>query len=76
MPTGTILSTTVFASYYADDDTTTFTFILPSSAFDNGSNVIAAEVHNRSTSSSDITFELELISNLASATTITRVTCF
>lgn len=76
MPTGTILSTIVFSSYCTDDAATTFTFILLSSAFANGSNIIAAEVHIRSTSSSDITFELELISNLASAPTITRVTRF
>ncbi len=61
MPTGTISSSTKASRACRDDGATVLTVTLPSSALIGGSNVICAEVHNNSTSSSDLTFELELI---------------
>ena len=73
MSTGTIAYTTLASTNCSDDGNTVFTYTIPSSAFINGNNVIAAEVHNIGTTSSDITFEMELISNLVSVTpAITR----
>ncbi|MBP6335615.1 MAG: fibronectin type III domain-containing protein [Bacteroidia bacterium] len=63
MPTGTISYNTTASSTCSDDGVTIFTHTLASTYFVNGINVIAAEVHNRSTSSSDLTFALELIGN-------------
>ena len=69
---GTVSSTTL-ASTASDDGASILTFNLPTSSFINGTNVIAAEVHNSSTSSSDITFELELLGNTSvTLPTITR----
>ena len=50
------------------DGSTIFTATLANSLFTNGNNLIAVEVHNRSTSSSDITFEMQLIGNPAQTT--------
>lgn len=63
MPTGTISYTTRASTSASDDGATVFSTTLASSLFVNGNNVIAAEVHNRSTTSSDITFELQLLAN-------------
>ncbi|CAN5535369.1 hypothetical protein BH11BAC2_BH11BAC2_02840 [soil metagenome] len=72
MPTGTIAYTTVASSNCADDGNTVFTFTLPTANFIVGTNVVAAEVHNISTTSSDATFALELIGNSIALPTITR----
>lgn len=63
MPTGTIAYNTLASSACADDGNAIFSVNIPTSYFTNGNNVIAAEVHNSAASSSDITFELELLSN-------------
>ena len=73
MPTGIILYNTPASSFASDDGSTVLQTILPTTNFINGDNVIAAEIHNNSTSSSDITFELELLGNTStSLPTITR----
>ncbi len=69
MPTGTILYNTPASSTCSDDGSTIFNVILPISLFSIGNNVIATEVHNRSTASGDITFELQLIGNPAPIST-------
>ena len=63
MPSGTIGYKTAASSACSDDGTLDLTFVLSGNLFVNGSNIIAAEVHNNTTSSSDLTFELELIAN-------------
>jgi PhoD-like phosphatase/PhoD-like phosphatase, N-terminal domain len=60
MPTGTISFTTGASSTASDDGTTFFTATLPTTSFVTGTNVIAVEIHQRSGSSSDISFDLEL----------------
>ena len=63
LPTGTINYNTKASTSCADDGNTTYTVNLPTSFFIAGNNIIAAEVHNISTTSSDVTFVLQLIGN-------------
>jgi len=70
MPTGIISYNTKATSACSDDGNKFFYITLPNSIFINGNNIIAAEVHNNSTSSSDITFELKLTAN-----PLSQVTC-
>lgn len=63
MPSGSISYNTKASTGCADDGNTTFTVNLPSSFFVTGNNVVAAEVHNSATTSSDITFVLQLLGN-------------
>ena len=72
MPAGTVGYNTPASSSAPDDGNTVFNYSIPASAFLNGTNIIAAEVHNNSTTSSDLTFELELVANSASIPVITR----
>ncbi len=72
MPAGTVDYNTPASANAPDDGNTVFTYSIPASAFLNGTNIIAAEVHNNSTTSSDLTFELELFANSASIPVITR----
>ena len=69
MPTGTIAYNTRASSTCSDDGSSVLTTTLANSLFINGNNVIAAEVHNRSASSSDVTFELQLLGNTTAAST-------
>ncbi len=71
MPSGTISYTTKASTACSDDGTSTFTIALPASYFINGNNTIAAEVHNNSKSSSDITFQLSLAGNTVTTTCAT-----
>ena len=64
MPPGIISYDTKAVSACSDDGNAVFTQTLSNSLFIAGNNTIAAEVHNWSTLSSDITFELQLIGNL------------
>ncbi len=48
------------AANAADDGATPQTFTIPTSAFVNGNNVIAVEMHQSSVSSTDLTFDMEL----------------
>ncbi len=61
MPTGTINYTTPASSACADDGTAILTQILAANTLTNGTNVIAAEIHQNNGTSSDISFEFELI---------------
>lgn len=61
MPAGTIAhSTLASATVAAPEETQVFPFSIGTSAFVNGTNVIAVEVHQDAITSSDIHFELQL----------------
>lgn len=60
MPSGTVTSNTA-ASTYCNNNPDEGTVVLKSSLFKRGSNFIAVEVHNNSTSSSDILWDAELL---------------
>ena len=60
MPTGTIASTTLASASASDDGATAQTSSLNATAFTEGSNTIAVEVHQSTGSSSDISFDLLL----------------
>lgn len=64
MPIGLIKYNTKAKSKCSDDGKTVFISSISNNTFHNGTNIIAAEVHNYSTLSSDITFELQLFGNL------------
>jgi hypothetical protein len=59
MPSGTVSYTTL-GTDASDDGGTVQTYALNSSAFAEGSNTIAVEIHQSSASSSDISFDLQL----------------
>lgn len=61
MPTGTILFNTPASTACSDDGSTVFTQTLAANTLTNGTNVIAAEIHQNNGTSSDISFEFELI---------------
>ncbi|MEI6945608.1 T9SS type A sorting domain-containing protein [Paraflavisolibacter sp. H34] len=61
MPTGTITYTTVASASPPSDGADPVTFTIPVARFVSGNNVVAAEVHQRSASSSDMMFDLNLI---------------
>ena len=54
-------SYTTLASLANDDGNTVLTAVLPTSFFITGTNVIAVEIHQNAVTSSDITFDMELI---------------
>jgi alkaline phosphatase D len=60
MPTGTLAYNTLATTYAPDDGSSILPFPIPVSAFIAGTNTIAVEVHQSSTSSSDKTFDLQL----------------
>ncbi len=64
MPAGRLHST-LASSAAADDGDTPQTATLSSAFFSAGTNVIAVEIHQNATTSSDITFDLELLGNSA-----------
>jgi hypothetical protein len=61
MPTGTILNTTAASTACGDDGAAIQSFTLPAGSLVNGNNTIAVEIHQNNGTSSDITFELELL---------------
>jgi len=62
MPSGTITSATIAPTTVAGtDEDTFFTYVVPAATLAEGSNVIAAEVHQSSLPSSDLGFDLELV---------------
>lgn len=61
MPTGTISYITLAGSSSSDNGSTAIPFNIPASAFTNGKNVIAVEVHQSSASSPDLAFDMEVI---------------
>lgn len=72
MPDGTIQYSTWALSAASDDGNTWLSAILSSATFINGTNVIAAEVHQSSGISSDVTFDLQLIGGVAPSALLTR----
>lgn len=66
---GTIAYNTSAASAIEDG---TITFNVASSAFSNGDNTIAVEMHQASITSSDISFDLQLVGNDAFSSTLSR----
>jgi len=70
MPTGTIAYNTLAATTCSDDGGTIQTGSIPSRALITGTNVIAVEVHQSDITSSDISFDLELKGNSASAAAV------
>ncbi len=61
MPTGTITNVTGATSACGDDGSAILTQILAANTLTNGTNVIAAEVHQNNGTSSDVSFEMELL---------------
>ncbi len=76
MPAGIINYNTVASSTCTDDGNAVLTVSVPNTVFVNGNNTVAAEVHNRSTSSSDITFELALVGNSGGSCAVPDVSLF
>jgi predicted MPP superfamily phosphohydrolase len=76
MPAGIINYNTPASSTCSDDGNLVLTISLPNTVFVNGDNTIAAEVHNRRVSSSDITFELALLANSATSCGVPDVNLF
>jgi len=60
MPIGTVSYSTKASSDAIDDGATWQTTTLANSVFSNSTNVIAVEIHQRTGSSSDISFDLVL----------------
>ena len=63
LPTGTVTYATLAQSAVADDGTLWVPVDLPPTRLRNGTNVVAVEIHQNSVSSSDISFDLELVAN-------------
>lgn len=61
MPSGSITNSTGASAACSDDGATVFTQTLAANTLTNGTNVIAAEVHQNNATSSDISFEMELL---------------
>ena len=69
MPTGTVSYTTLASTAASDDGATAQTASLSVSAFAEGNNTIAVEVHQNSRTSSDLSFDLQLTGTLAPVST-------
>jgi hypothetical protein len=68
MPTGVVSWTTLATLAIANaDETTFFPFTVSPTLFVSGTNVIAVELHQQATSSSDISFDMELVCDLPGA---------
>lgn len=63
LPAGTITHTTIAPSACADDGNTTFSVLLSPTVITTGTNVIAVEIHQNGGSSSDVSFEFNLVGN-------------
>ncbi|MCU0858797.1 MAG: hypothetical protein MUC65_10400, partial [Pontiellaceae bacterium] len=62
MPSGTISYLTLASSTVGNEDESTFfSFPVSSSAMVNGTNLLAVEIHQRSTNSTDLAMDLQLI---------------
>ena len=72
MPTGTTIYTTLASTAASDDGNTAQNFTISSSAFVSGNNVIAVEMHQNLATSSDLSFDLQLIGTVAGASVLTR----
>jgi hypothetical protein len=72
MPTGTIAYNTLASTAASDDGASIFSTTVPTSAFSNGSNIIAVEIHQNAGTSSDISFDMELKGNPPGLVNLTR----
>ncbi|MGB4844997.1 MAG: T9SS type A sorting domain-containing protein [Ferruginibacter sp.] len=63
MPAGAVTHATLASTACSDNGNTLQTATIPTSAFVAGNNVIAVEIHQNAASSSDVSFDLELIAN-------------
>jgi len=74
MPTGAPVYSDYSSGTASDDGATWLTVLVNKSKFVAGTNTIAVEIHNASATSSDISFDLELIGNpdLVAETTLDR----
>lgn len=70
MPGGAIIHSTQASGAAGDDGNTLQTATIPTSAFVAGNNVIAVEIHQNSPTSSDLSFDLQLIGNPLTAVTV------
>jgi PKD repeat protein len=61
MPAGTITYSTFASTACSDDGTTVFTTTLAAGTITNGINVLAAEIHQNVGTSSDITFQFQML---------------
>lgn len=68
MPAGTVLYTTKASAL--GDQSTYVKYTVPFSLFKEGSNVIAVEIHQQSESSSDVSFDMEIVGNFPTNKTI------
>lgn len=71
LPAGVILYSTL-ATDASDDGNTPQTIILPAGTLINGTNTIAVEVHQASITSSDLSFDMELIAHVLAAPVLLR----
>lgn len=61
MPSGTITNSTYASAVVSPPDESTFyTFVVPAATLKEGANILAVEVHQNDSSSSDISFDLEM----------------
>ncbi len=72
MPTGTIAYTTLASTAASDDGNTAQNFTISSAAFISGDNVVAVEMHQNAGTSSDLSFDLQLIGTVPGAALLTR----
>lgn len=63
MPTGTVVHSTLATAAASDDGDVVQTATIPVSAFSAGNNTIAVEIHQNGATSTDLTFDLELLAN-------------
>ncbi|MEO6538577.1 MAG: metallophosphoesterase [Ferruginibacter sp.] len=71
MPAGRLHSTLASSGISGAGESTPISFAIASGSF-SSVNVIAVEIHQNATNSSDISFDLELLGNLPTPTTLTR----
>lgn len=70
MPAGPVAHGTLATTFCSDDGNALQSVTLPTTAFASGNNVIAVEIHQNAASSTDLTFDLELIANPITTTSI------
>ena len=68
MPAGTPTSATLASAAAAENGNAIISFDISTAGFVNGNNLIAVEVHQSSASSSDVTFDLELVAKAGGGT--------
>jgi hypothetical protein len=74
MPVGGVSYLTLALAAIGGSDETTFFVTTTNAPLNNGTNVIAVEIHQNTNTSSDISFDLELIANVVEGAAITNTT--